>query len=48
MAVNFGEAPATLPVDSGSGLLFTTGDGVDLEDGLLSLPAHGGALAAPL
>ncbi|NYD43736.1 malto-oligosyltrehalose trehalohydrolase [Nocardioides panaciterrulae] len=47
MAVNFGDAPATLPVDAAAGLLFTTGDGVDLEDGVLSLPPHAGALVAP-
>ena len=48
MAVNFGDSPATVALDAESGLLFATGDGVDLDDRTLSLPAHAGALAAPV
>jgi len=45
IAVNFGDAPVTLPVPE-TDLLFETGPGVrlDLSSGALVLPAHGGAV----
>jgi len=47
MVVNFGDSPATVTLPCPSGLLFTTGDGVDLDGSTLTLPPHAGALAAP-
>jgi maltooligosyltrehalose trehalohydrolase len=43
IAVNFGDAPARLGVADAE-VLFETPSGVTLADGVLTLPAHGGAL----
>jgi maltooligosyltrehalose trehalohydrolase len=44
VVVNFGDGPATVPVDPGTDLLFASGEGVDVEQATLRLPPHAGAL----
>jgi maltooligosyltrehalose trehalohydrolase len=43
IAVNFGDAPAPMEVGDVE-LLFETPSGITLADGVLTLPAHAGAL----
>jgi hypothetical protein len=47
LAVNFGDAAATVGVDDGLTLLFGTPSRPVLAAGLLDLPPHAGALLAP-
>jgi maltooligosyltrehalose trehalohydrolase len=47
MAVNFGDEPVDLPVEGRLELVFRTPNQPTLSDGILRLPAHGGALLAP-
>jgi maltooligosyltrehalose trehalohydrolase len=42
--VNFGDEPASVPVGDDGELLFGTGPGVGVDQGLLVLPGHAGAL----
>ncbi len=44
VVVNFGDAPATVPVRPGADLLFASGEGVGVEQTNLRLPPHAGAL----
>ena len=46
LAVNFGDYPAEVPVESGLDLVFRTPSRPSLSDGVLSLPPHAGALLA--
>ncbi|GAA4128996.1 malto-oligosyltrehalose trehalohydrolase [Nocardioides fonticola] len=46
VAVNLGDRPATVAA-AGAGLLFATEAQVRLADGVLTLPAHSGAVLAP-
>jgi maltooligosyltrehalose trehalohydrolase len=45
--VNAGEVEATVQVDEDCEVLFQTPAGVVLDDGVLTVPAHGGTLVAP-
>ena len=44
VVVNFGDAPATVPVVPGAGLLFASGEGVRIDQNVLVLPGHAGGL----
>jgi maltooligosyltrehalose trehalohydrolase len=44
VVVNFADSPTQVSVGDGASLLFGTGDDVALAAGVLSLPAHAGAL----
>jgi maltooligosyltrehalose trehalohydrolase len=48
VAVNFGDAPARLPLDGDHAVTWTTPSGATLEGGALVLPAHAGALLVRL
>jgi maltooligosyltrehalose trehalohydrolase len=47
VAVNFGDAPATVALDPASELVFATGAGVTSGPDGLHLPAHAGAIVVP-
>ncbi|RNM12455.1 malto-oligosyltrehalose trehalohydrolase [Nocardioides pocheonensis] len=47
LAVNFGDRPASVPVEGATDLLFGTPTRPRLTDGVLELPPHGGALVGP-
>jgi maltooligosyltrehalose trehalohydrolase len=47
VVVNAGEVEATVQVDEDCEVLFQTPAGVVLDDGVLTVPAHGGTLVAP-
>ena len=44
VVVNFGDAPASVPVEPGAALLFASGEGVKVDQTLLVLPGHAGGL----
>jgi maltooligosyltrehalose trehalohydrolase len=46
--VNFGSEPARVEVGAGLDLRFETESGVKLDGTTVSLPAHAGALLAPV